>query len=143
MVKKYSQEKHTLVTGRIDICVDFIINLTNNIIEYYVDKDSISNDKTIKSHYDWCFDKTCDDFFMEGIFFYDNDELREYFYNYFYNQFYTVQDNVGYDIKLITFEKFWRNVFNIEKQQTTNSIKLLVQIYELFDKSINNKKKII
>jgi hypothetical protein len=143
MVKKYSQEKHTLITGRIDVCVDFIINLANNIIEYYVDKDSISKDKTIKSHFDWCFDKTCDDFFMEGIFFYDNDELREYFYNYFYNQFYTVQDNVAYNIKLSTFEKFWRNVFNLEKQQTANSIKLIVQIYELFDKSINNKKKII
>jgi hypothetical protein len=143
MVKKKSQLEHTLLMGRIEICVDFIINLTNNIIEYYVDKDSISNDKTIKTHFDWCFDKTCDDFFMEGIFFYDNNELREYFYNYYYNQFYTVQDNIAYDIKLITFEKFWKNVFNLEKQQTSNSVKLLVQIYELFDKSINDKKKII
>ena len=143
MVKKASQEKHILLTGRIEICIDFIINLANNIIQYYVDSESISTDKTIKSHYDWCFDKTCDDFFMEGLFFYDNVELRDYFYNYFYNQFYTVQNNDKYNVKLITFEKFWKNVFNLDKQKTENSVALLVQIYLMFDKSINNKKKII
>lgn len=138
--KNKSKEKYVLHAGRIDIFLDFIINLTNYVVFYYVD--GINSEKDIRSHYDWCFDKTCDDFFLEDLFFYDNTELREYFYNYFKNQFYMTQDNNKYNKTIEYYTSFWVQIFNIKQKMTNNKVKVLVELYGIFNKSVNNKKSI-
>lgn len=126
-------QKYVIIKDRIEIYKDFTINLLNYIIFYYLDKDSLSENEDIKNHFNFCYDKVCDEFLEEEINFKNNDELREYFYVYYYNQFYKNKESS----KLSTYDKFWRNIFEIDLQKDKNLISVLLEIYMIFDKSIN------
>lgn len=128
-------QKYVIIKDRIEIYKDFTINLLNYIIFYYLDKDSLSEDEDIKNHFNFCYDKVCDEFLEEEINFKDNNELREYFYIYYYNEFYKKPS------KIATYDKFWRNIFEIDLHKNKNIISVLLEIYMIFDKSINIEKE--
>lgn len=136
-------QKYIIVKDRVEIYKDFAINLLHYIIKYYIDYESLNNDKDIKNHFNWCFNKVCDEFLLEGINFKDNKELREYYYIYYYNQFYKAQNNPTQDISFSYFEKFWKLIFEVDKQKNKNIINILIEIYNIYDKSINSEKNIL
>jgi hypothetical protein len=131
--------KYMIVRDRVEIYKDFAINLLNYIYSYYIDKETLSNDTDIKNHFNWCFNKTCDEFIEENINFKDNNELRKYYYAYYYHQFYKIPEIN----KLVFYENFWRNIFEIDLQKNKNTLNLLLEIYIIYDKSINNEKNIL
>lgn len=131
--------KYMIVRDRVEIYKDFAINLLHYIYDYYIDKETLSNDVDIKNHFNWCFNKTCDEFIEENINFKDNNELRKYYYAYYYHQFYKILEIN----KLLFYEKFWKNIFEIDMQKNKNTLNLLLEIYMIYDKSINNEKNIL
>lgn len=140
---KNNIKKYIIIKDRVELYKDFTINLLNYIIYYYIDYESMNTDIEIKNHYNWCFNKVCDEFLLEGINFKDNNELREYFHTYFYHQFYNTQNNPNQDISLSYYEKFWKNIFEIDKQINKNIINILIECYIIFDKSVNKNNNIL
>lgn len=136
-----TSKKFIIVKDRVEIYRDFALNLLYYIDDYYLDKDSLSEDQDIYNHFIWCYNKVCDEFLKEGLDFRKNDELIEYYYTYYYHQFYTTNDNQ--DVSLNYFQKFWKNIFDIEKQKNKNLINILIEIYNIYDKSINQEKNIL
>ena len=137
-------QKYIIVKDRVEIYKDFTLNLINYIIDYYLDKQTLSNDADIRNHYIWCFNKVCDEFKLEGLDFSKNEILKEYFYNFYYNQFYKREILTGNEDVTITFyEKFWRNIFEIDKQKNKNIINTLIEIYNVFDTSVSQEKNIL
>ncbi len=137
-----NSKKYILVKDRVEIYKDFALNLLYFIQRYYVDRESLSDDVDIRNHFNWCFNKTCDEFLLEEIDFTKNNELREYFHAYYYHEFYKV-DISKRDITLNYYENFWKSIFEFDRQKNKNSINLLVEIYLIFDKSINSEKNIL
>lgn len=136
-------QKYIIVKDRVEIYKDFALNLLYYINYYYIDRESLNEDQDIRNHYVWCFNKVCDEFLKEGIDFRKNDELKEYFYAYYYHQFYRVKGNVNQDTSLEYYERFWKSIFEIDKQKNKNIINILVEIYNIYDKSINQEKNIL
>lgn len=136
-------QKHDIIKNRIEIYHDFTINLFNYIIRYYVDYESINSEEDISNHYNWCFDKVCDEFLLEGINFKDNESLRDYFKTYFYHEFYQAQNDSTKNVSLQHYEKFWKNIFEIENQKNKGTIKVLIGLYKIFDESIDKDKNIL
>lgn len=134
-------QKYMIVKDRVEIYKDFAFNLLYHIHHYYIDKESLSADVDIHNHYLWCFNKVCDEFKQEELDFSSNNELKEYFYAYYYHQFYKANPNQ--DTSLVNYEKFWRNIFEIDKQKNKNVINILIEIYKVFDKSITMEKNIL
>jgi len=135
-------QKYKIVKDRVEIYRDFTINLLNYIIDYYLDDKTLGLDEDIRNHFNWCFNKVCDEFKLEGIDFTDNKKLREYFYDFYYYQFYKREFVNGELISVAQYENFWRNVFDINKQKHRNIINTLIEIYTIFDTSINKEKNI-
>ncbi len=135
-------KKYIIIKDRVEIYKDFAINLLYYIHKYYIDYESLHEDIDIHNHYVWCFNKVCDEFLKEEIDFRNNEELKEYFYTYYYHQFYKIQ-NINQDTTLEYYEKFWRNIFEIDKQKNKNVINILIEIYNIYDKSINQEKNIL
>ena len=131
--------KFILVKDRVEIYKDFSINLLNYIVDFYLDNKTLCEDDDIRNHFNWCFSKVCDEFKLEGIDFSQNEPLRQYFMNFYYYQFYKRENQ---DISLDYYEKFWRNIFDIEKQKNRNIMKSMVELYTIFDSSINQEKNI-
>ena len=123
-------KKYIIIKDRVEIYKDFAINLLYYIHKYYIDYESLHEDTDIRNHYVWCFNKVCDEFIKEGIDFRGNEELKEYFYAYYYHQFYKIQ-NVNQDTTLAYYEKFWKNIFEIDKQKNKNIINILIEIYNI------------
>jgi hypothetical protein len=139
-----SSQKYIIVKDRVEIYKDFTLNLLYYIHHYYIDRESLSADEDIRNHFNWCFNKVCDEFKQECIDFSKNAELREYFYAYYHHQFYKLnKDNQNQDTSLPYYERFWRNIFEIDKQKNKNLLNILVEIYNIFDKSINQEKNIL
>ncbi|HPC09501.1 MAG TPA: hypothetical protein PLN85_00305 [archaeon] len=125
-----------IIRQRNELYRDFSINLLSHIIYYYLDKDTLSNDNDIKNHYNWCFNKTCENFKKEEIDFTKNNKLKEYFYKYYYHRYYKNNEIENNEHFL-----FWKNVFNLDNQNDKNSMKLLMEIYSIFDEYFQNKNK--
>jgi len=138
-----SFQKFIIVKDRVEIYKDFAVNLLYYIHHYYIDKESLSADEDIRNHYNWCYKKVCDEFLKEGLDFTHNEELREYFYAYYYHQFYNIERKVNQDTSLEYYEKFWRNIFEIDRQKNKNIINILIEIYNIYDKSVNQEKNIL
>jgi predicted transcriptional regulator len=136
-------QKYIIVKDRVEIYKDFAINLLHYIYKYYIDSETLSEDTDIKNHFVWCFNKVCDEFKQENIDFSKNRELKEYFFAYYYHQFYKVMGNSNQDTSIEYYEKFWRNIFEIDKQKNKNIINILIEIYNIYDKSINQEKNIL
>lgn len=133
-----TNQKYIIVKDRVEIYRDFALNLLYYIYDYYIDRESLSEDQDIKNHFNWCFKKVCNEFLEEEIDFTKNKELNNYFFSYYYQQFYTNNQ----DVPIKYFEKFWRNIFEIDKLKNKNYINILIEIYNIYDKSINTEKNI-
>lgn len=135
-----SIQKYMIIKDRVEIYKDFTINLLNFIIDYYLDNKTLSADADIQNHYNWCFNKVCDEFKEEDLDFTKNKQLREYFYDFFYHQFYRRENQ---EMSLSYYEKFWLNIFSIDKQSNKNVMNTMVELYNIFDKSVNREKNIL
>jgi len=133
-----NNQKYSLIKERVEIYRDFTINLTNYIFKYYIDKESLSVDEDIRNHYLWCYKKNCDDFLKENIDFTENKELINYFYDYYYSLFYTKD----IPLTLGEYEIFWLNIFNIDKPNDKTFVKMFIELYNIYDLSINKTTNI-
>ena len=138
-----SSQKYIIVKDRVEIYKDFALNLLYYINNYYIDYESINTDEDINNHFSWCFNKVCDEFLLEGIDFRKNKELKGYFRTYYYHQFYKAKGNKNQDTSLAYYEKFWKTIFEIDRQKNKNIINILIEIYNIYDKSINLEKNIL
>lgn len=134
--KKSNEEKFLVVKDRLNIYEDFTINLLYYINRYYLDSKTLNNDEDINNHFNFCYNKTCDDFLDEEIDFSNNDELREYFATYYYNQVYKYDD----EINMKSLESFWRSIFDVDNITEKNIMNVFVELYLIFDVSIEEKK---
>lgn len=136
-------QKYLIVKDRVEIYKDFTINLLYYINDFYLDRKTLCDDVDIRNHFNWCFNKVCDEFKKENIDFNNNDKLKKYFYKFYYHQFYKRDLQVNSEeLTLMSYEKFWRNVFEINKQKNKNVINTLIELYNIFDISINQEKNI-
>ena len=134
-----TNKKYNIVRDRVEIYRDFAFNLLYYIYYYYLDKQTLSADEDIYNHYSWCYRKVCNEFKKEEIDFSKNEKLKEYFFTYYYNQFYKSND----DLSLKYFENFWKTIFEIDKHKNRNTINILIEIYTIYDESINLEKNIL
>lgn len=134
-----NDNKYTIIKERVEIFEDFTLTLLNYIYKYYIDKESLSDDVDIKNHYSWCYKKTCDEFLVEEIDFRKNDELNEYYYAYYYSLLYKKEEN----LPLIEYEIFWKNIFDIDNQKNKTFINMFIEVYKIYDKSINKNENIL
>ena len=129
------QEKILLIKDRVETCKDFTINLLLYIDKYYIDKESLSDENDIKNHYNFCYDKCCDDFEKEELYFRDNIGLRDYYFGIYINQYYKLDKP-----SIKTLYKFWSDdIFNINNFRNKNVMELLIELYEIFNVSLNKK----
>ena len=136
-----TSKKYNIVRDRVEVYKDFALNLLYYIYHYYLDKETLGADEDIRNHYLWCYNKVCDGFKKEEIDFTDNQELKEYYFSYYYQQFYRAENNG--EIGLKYFENFWKNIFEIDKQKNKNTIGALIEIYTIYNKSIDKEKNIL
>jgi len=131
--------KYTIIRDRIEIYKDFTFNLLFYVYDYYLDKETLYLDEDIRNHFMFCYKKVCNEFLKEEIDFRENKELIEYFYTDYYHHFYKSDT----DVKQSFFVKFWGTIFNVDNPKNKNTLKVMVELYRVFDRSISSEKNIL
>lgn len=132
-------QKYMIVKDRVEIYKDFTFNLLEHIFYYYLDKETLYLDVDIKNHFNFCYNKVCDEFKKEEIDFTENVELFDYFYTYYYHQLYKGDNEPDKE----QYIKFWKEIFNIDRQKNKNLLKIMVELYTIFDETISLEKNIL
>lgn len=131
--------KYKIIGERVELYRDFTMNLLSYIYDYYLDKVTLSLDEDIHNHFMFCYRKVCAEFLEEEIDFTENEVLIEYFYTYYYHHFYRSEKDVPQSF----FTKFWNGVLEVDKPKNRNTLKILSELYSIFDKSITSPKNIL
>ena len=127
---------HNILYERIDIYRDFTINLLHYIFNSYLGKEYIFKESDVVGHFNWCYRKVLDEFYEEELDFFDNKNVYEYFYNFYNDQFYFAERKKT----LNYFINFWDEIFNYKKDMKKKYFDILVEMYEIFNPSIEKKR---
>ena len=84
------------------------------------------------NHFDWCWDKTIENFKKENI----NFELRGEHYEYFLNLFLEIYYTQNRDVVRESIDVFFNDLFNREKPFTQVDLDLIYNIYKSLDKNL-------
>jgi len=130
-----TKENITLIVDRLETYGDFIDLLSHYISRYYIDDGSF-NKNDVRNFHKWCFQKTSDDFKLEGIDFSENETLEKRIFK--YNEFNFFEFN---DCDLKKMIGFWNDMLSVDKIKNRESIRTLIDFYKLFDRSVEKKYK--
>lgn len=125
---------NNITPERTGLYLDFTQTIYQTIISTYLG-DEVMDNKSIKEHFDWCWNKTVNSFKKEEIFF-DSNELYNYFYTLFLESFYSENDKS--DLNVNKLLEFWLDIFNFSKTKTRSELEAFIDLYKLFDKSLLN-----
>lgn len=120
---------------------DFTFSLYNLIKLTYLGDDNtdrtetkvVLNQDEKLSHFDWCWNKTIENFAKENIRFNNKGEHREYFEKFFMDLFYNAENKVISE----NIEKFFGELFNEDKSFTKSDLEMLTEIYKLLNRNMN------
>ena len=83
-------------------------------------------------HFEWCWNKTIENFVKENIIFENNGDHKEYFFSLF-NEIYYSQSK---EILRESIDVFFNDLFNREKPFTQVDLDLIYNIYKTLDKNL-------
>lgn len=130
---------NNVIKERLELYRDFIVNLICYAHTTYFGREFLKKDDDIKGHFNWAFNKVLGEFKQEGIIFGNTAELHEYFLEYFTQQFYNFEEVPP----IKQYISFWNDIFNVHPKKQKNVMKVLVDLYQIFDNSLENKKNLI
>lgn len=116
---------------------DFVQSLLMLAFDTYLGDDIMTTKDQIK-HFKWCWDKVVSNFREEGIYF-KNIKLYNYFLEFMLEVFYMYDSKKQFDYTDNGILKIWNDIFSYEKQKTQADIDTLVEIYNIFEKSLINE----
>jgi len=117
---------------------DFTLSLIDLICQTYLGDDITNDDDKIK-HFDWCWNKTAENFKYTGIDFGANLNLYEYFSSFAIETFYGAKlktDKLHYNLL-----KLWNFLFDLTIIKSKADIDSFLIIYKIFDESLKKPKK--
>ena len=119
---------------------DFTFSLYHIIKSTYLG-DDITNPSETKiilsqqekeNHFEWCWNKTLENFSKENIKFNLTGEHKDYYEKFYMDLFYNAENNKISGNILMFFEE----LFNEEKMFTKSDLDMLTEIYKLLNKNI-------
>ena len=121
-----------------ELYYDFIVSLNSLVVNTFLGDDVINSEGDIKNHFYWCISKIFSNFKKEKIIFDDTVNIEEYFYNFYVELFYKF-DCVDQSIDKLN--KLALLSFDYSRIKTRSDMDVLLELYRLFEKSLNFKLK--
>jgi hypothetical protein len=147
MVKPMSQEDvevwfnmNNMIEEKMELFSDFIFSLYYLIRDTYLGNDwdevketslILSEEEKLK-HFDWCWNKTIENFNKENIKFNSKGEHREYFQQFFIDLFYHAEKK---EIAL-NIEKFFLEILSNKTTFTKSDLDMITDIYKRLNKNL-------
>ena len=130
--------KNNIIFQKCELFNDFVKSLLLKVFDTYMGDDVTEPNEQL-NHFNWCWNKTLEDFEGEGFMF-KNVSLYNYFLEFSFEVFYPNKDKNKVDFETGILN-IWNDLFNYSKIKTNSDIDALVEIYSMMDISIRTNKK--
>jgi hypothetical protein len=130
---------NNIIPEKMELYYDLSYSLYLLIRTTYLGDNDVSNETKVemnevdnKKHFDWCWNKTLDNFGKENITF----EREGDHYDYFFSLFNEIYYNQPKEILRESIDVFFNDLFNREKPFTQVDLDLIFNIYKTLDKNL-------
>jgi len=130
---------NNIIPEKMELYYDLSYSLYLLIKTTYLGDKDVSNETKVemnevdnKKHFDWCWNKTLDNFDKENITF----EREGGHYEYFFSLFNEIYYNQPKEIHRESIDVFFNDLFNREKPFTQVDLDLIFNIYKTLDKNL-------
>lgn len=114
---------------------DFLDSLFTLIYETYLGEEYIVGDQETK-HFNWCLNKTVDNFKKENINFKIKKNFKDLSFTYVKEMFY---DDKNKELNGDKMVKFWNHVFKYDGLKTKSDLDAFIEMYKILDYSLLGK----
>lgn len=125
---------YNITREKTELFYDFIVSLFNLVDKTYLGVDVMDIEESQKSHFNWCWDKTINNFSKEKIFFKERGGHYEYFWSFFYEAYYLTKINGG----TVRISEYFYKLFDFKHKKTRSELDMVSEVYKIID--INLKK---
>jgi hypothetical protein len=130
---------NNIIPEKLELFSDFSQSLYDLMRETYLgENDKLSETKITltrednKKHFEWCWNKTIDNFNKEGLPFKTRGDHFDYFETFFEDIFYYQKENrIKNSVK-----EFFMDLFDLNKPFTKSDLDMINIIYKILDKSL-------
>jgi hypothetical protein len=132
-------KRNNIIPEKMELYYDFCFSLYNLITETFLgDTDSKNetrvemDENDISNHFNWCWNKTIENFSKEGITFNNDGDHKLYFRNFFLEIYY-LQKN---DKIKSAIDIFFEDIFGKEKSYTQSDMDIMLNLYNYLDRNL-------
>jgi hypothetical protein len=131
---------NNMIPEKGELFFDFCVSLFTLMKETYLGDESFNYETKVtlseedkKKHFEWCWNKTIENFKKENVRFNTKGDHFEYFNSFFMEVYYTQKNNNVRD----SIDSFLKDLFNRKIPFTKSDLELYTELYKLLDKNIS------
>ena len=131
---------NNMIPEKGELFFDFCLSLLLLVKDTYLGDESLNNETKVTlsdddkiKHFEWCWNKTIDNFKKENIRFNIKGEHYDYFSSFFMEVFYNQKNNKVRE----SIDSFLGDLFNRNIPFTKSDLDLYTELYKLLDKNIS------
>ena len=115
-----------------ELFYDFIDSVHTIVHETFLGDDVMAKEDDKQKHFNWCWNKTVDNFKEENIIFNTEGDHYNYFWNFFNENYYTDRDNRDVD----NVNNYFLILTKLHILKTKSELDMLSDIYILLDSNL-------
>lgn len=128
---------HNMNYEKIELIGDIAKSLTKIIMDTYLGENTSEtkirlSEEDKRLHFNWCWNKTIENFRKENIIIKPQGEHKEYFESFFMDTYY----NQTIESVKLSIGQFLDEIFDTEIDFTKSDLDLLTELYKLIEKNI-------
>ena len=138
-------KSNNIYREKLELFSDFLHSLNYLILDTYLGDNDIGSetkislsDDDILNHFNWCWNKTIDNFEKENLFFERYGEHFDYFESFYLQIFYEQKEKKIRESISVFFEE----LFGEKNTYTKSDLDMILTIYKNLDRAMSNKKKL-
>ena len=128
---------HNIIPERVELFCDIVESFISLVVETYLGEDTSEtkikfSEDDITNHFNWCWNKTIENFFNENIIIDSEGEHKDYMKGFLNESFYNQKDeNIKKSIKF-----FVKDLFDLDKTFVKSDLDILTEVYKVFNRSV-------
>ena len=129
---------NNVISNKAELYRDYIYGVLHCIDDTYPGDDINMDDVDIENHFNYCWNKTIDNFKLEGLYFEgDSKQIKEYFLVTLLENYYS-EDNKKRAVSVLL--GMYDSVFNMDNQlRTLSDMDMFIELYKYFNKFLKGQ----
>ena len=117
-----------------ELFYDFLTSLYELVDSTFLGPDVLNTERDQKIHFEWCWDKTIQNFEKEKIYFKERDRSYDYFWNFFLEAYYFNK----IDNDSVRIPEYLTILFDFKHKKSRSELDILTEVYKLLNQNLKN-----